>query len=408
MRTLATRLGTSPATVGSAYRILRERGLALGEGRRGTRVAARPALRVPAAPPPAPAGRRDLAHGLPDPALLPALGPALARVDLERTLSVRESDVNDPRLLDLARAAFAADGVPGDALTVLGGALDGIQRVLGAQLAPGDRVAVEDPAYPPLRDLLRLLRLVEVPVAVDDRGLRPEALRRALQSGVRGLVIVPRAQNPLGAAVDGERAAALRAQLAGHPELLIVEDDHAGLVAGAPYVSHVDAGRRRWAVIRSASKMLHPDLRLALVAGDADTIARVEGRHALGSRWVSRLLQATAFELLSDRRFAATALRACDAYAARRAALLQALARHGVAAHGRSGMNVWVPVPEEAAVVRALADDGWRVAAGERFRVRSAPAVRITTSTLPEDEAPEVAQALADALADSGPARRRY
>src|SRR5215468_2624479 len=79
VRALAQALGTSPATVNSAYRMLRERGLVLADGRRGTRVAPRPALRVP--PPawgpgmyrsPAP-GFRDLSVGLPDLSLVPPL-----------------------------------------------------------------------------------------------------------------------------------------------------------------------------------------------------------------------------------------------------------------------------------------------------------------------------------------------
>src|SRR5437764_11330194 len=75
VRELAQRLGTSPATVNSAYRILRDRGLVIADGRRGTRVAPRPPLlaaeRAPhgmLAPSPPP-GVRDLTIGLPDPEL---------------------------------------------------------------------------------------------------------------------------------------------------------------------------------------------------------------------------------------------------------------------------------------------------------------------------------------------------
>jgi hypothetical protein len=71
----------------------------------------------------------------------------------------------------------------------------------------------------------------------------------------------------------------------------------------------------------------------------------------------------------------------------------------GITAHGRSGLNVWIPVREEAAVVTHLAGSGWAVRAGERYRLKSAPAIRVTTSTLLETEAGQFAEDLARLLA---------
>jgi DNA-binding transcriptional MocR family regulator len=402
-------LGTSPATVNAAYRILRERGFVVGQGRRGTRVAPRPALRAPGragSPPPVPA-RADLSIGLADPALLPPIGPALARIDINAKLGVSRLEAADPDLLGAARLGFEADGVASDGLAVVSGAMDGVERVLGAHLRPGDRVILEDPCYPPIRDVLLALGLVPVPVAVDDTGMIPDPFGAALDRGVQAVVTVPRAQNPLGAAVDDRRAGELRALLASHRDVLIVEDDHASLVAGAAFRSLAGSSWPRWAVIRALSKMLHPDLRVALVTGDPTTIARVEGRQALGPRWVSHILQATAAELLRDPGFDGTVTRAREAYAARRGALIGALAEHDVPAHGRSGLNVWVPVREEAPVARALLDAGWLVTAGEQFRFASGPGIRVTTATLDEADAPDVAAVIA-AVEQAGRPRRAY
>jgi len=400
VRALARGLGISPTTVAAAYRALRARGLVHAQGRRGTRVSPRPPLPIrPLAP--APAHLRDLSRGNPDPALLPSLRAALAR--LPRRPGLYGEPANRPELLALAARQLARDGVPHGSLAVVGGALDGIERVLQAHLRPGDRVALEDPGYVAVFDLVAALGLVAQPVAVDDDGPRAEDLTRALRAGVEAFIVTPRAQNPTGAAVDPSRARQLRAVLARHPEVLVIEDDHAGPVAGAPAVS-LCAGRERWALLRSVSKWLGPDLRLAILAGDPTTVARVEGRQSVGTGWVSHLLQDLVLALWSDAATTALLRRAAEAYAVRRTALVRALAAHGIGAHGGSGMNVWIPVPEEAPVVAALAEDGWAVRAGERYRLRSGPAVRVTTATLAPRDAGRLAAALARSLR---PERRR-
>lgn len=392
VRSLAETLGVSAATVGAAYRTLRVRGLVAGDGRRGTRVVLRPPVLVRR--PPAVATRsRDLAEGNPDPSLLPDLGAFLRRA---RARSGLYGEVNPlPALRRLAERQLERDGIPAVALTIVGGAMDGVERVLQAHLRPGDRVAVEDPGYAGVLDLVGALGLVPQPVALDDYGARPDSLAAALASGARAVILTPRAQNPTGAAFDDDRARALRAVVERHREVLLVEDDHAGPVAGTPALTLVGPRLTRWAVVRSVSKSLGPDLRVAVLAGDATTVARVEGRQALGAGWVSHILQGVVAGLWSapgtERRLRAAAA----TYTRRRRALVEALGRQGLQAYGRSGLNVWLPVREEAATIAGMAAAGWAVRAGEPYRIQSPPAVRITVSTLTEEEAPGVAAALA-------------
>lgn len=402
VRELARRLRVSPTTVAAAYRDLQLRGLVTASGRRGTRVAARPPLLQPALTV-VPPGVRDLSDGNPDAELLPDLARALETLRPLQHLYGEPS--HNQVLLELAAAELAADGVPPDSLLVVGGALDGIERTLVARLKPGDRVAVEDPGYPPIHDLLLTLGLVPEPLPIDDRGYRPEALERALRRPLAAVISTPRAQNPTGAAMDEQRARELRHLLAGRPGVLVVEEDHAGPVAGAALASLCTSPPERWAFVRSVTKSLGPDLRLAVLAGDRQTISGVEARQQLGTGWVSHLLQELVVKLWTDPEVGGLLRRAAEAYAERRAALIWALAELGVAAQGRSGFNVWIPVPDEQVAVSRLLDAGWAVAAGERFRHLSPPAIRVSVGTLVPAEAARLARALAQA--GERPARTR-
>ena len=297
------------------------------------------------------------------------------------------------------------DRIPADALAVTGGALDGIERALQAHLRPGDRIAIEDPGYPGVIDLVAALGLVPEPMAMDDAGVLPDALAGALRRRAAACIFTPRAQNPSGAAFDAARAAALRRVLKKYPDVLVIEDDHAGPIAGTPAFSVCERSRARWVVVRSVSKSLGPDLRLAVLSGDPTTIARIEGRQLIGTGWVSHVLQRVVATLWADRATATRIRHAAATYAARRDGLVDALARHGVTAHGRSGLNVWVPVPEELPVVRSLLDAGFAVNGGERYRIASGPAIRITITTLAADEVEPLAAAVASSLA---PAKRTH
>jgi DNA-binding transcriptional MocR family regulator len=392
VRDLARRLRISPTTVAAAYQRLRLRGVIAGRGRQGTRVAHRPPLPT-VSPAVAPAGLRNLADGNPDPRLMPPLPP----LDRRAATRLYGEALQLPELADEAQRQFRADGIDGS-LAIVSGGLDGIERVLAAHLAPGDRVAVEDPGFTGVLDLVSALGLVAVAVRVDDEGFVPDELARVLRDGVRAAIVTPRAQNPTGAALERGRAQELGAILDRHPRVLVVEDDHAGPVAGAPPLSLCPRAEC-WSVVRSVSKSLGPDLRLATIAGDAATIARVEGRQRLGTGWVSHLLQRLVAALWADRRVTDRFPAVAATYAARRAALVESLAAHGIAAHGKTGLNVWVPVHAEAAVVAALAERGWAVRAGEPYRHASPPAIRVTIATLEPTEARRFARDLANVLA---------
>jgi DNA-binding transcriptional MocR family regulator len=397
IRELAGQLGVNANTVAAAYRLLRERGAVETAGRRGTRVRDRPAttprsLRGIVVPP----GVRDLSTGNPDPALLPIGAAQLPRSRRPAPVLYGEPAVSH-ELAEHARASLTADGVSAEHLAVTAGALDGIERVLTAHLRPGDLVAVEDPGWANLLDLLAALGFSVEPVRVDDDGPLAADVARALRRGARAVLVTTRAQNPTGAAVSSARAIELRQLLADHADVLLIEDDHCAGIAGAPL--HTLAGTtQHWAFVRSAAKAYGPDLRLALLAGDRRTVERVHGRLRLGPGWVSHLLQDLAVSLWRDE--AATRLvdKAEAGYTRNRSLLCAALADRGVTSHGRSGLNVWIPVPDETVAITRLLSAGWAAAPGTRFRIGTPPGMRITVANVVAGEIDPLADAVAEAV----------
>ncbi|WP_236242586.1 aminotransferase class I/II-fold pyridoxal phosphate-dependent enzyme [Streptomyces sp. CC228A] len=407
VRRLAEELGVSPGTVATAYKELRQRGVVVTRGRGGTVVAAAPPVASvgPAPtrrPPRVPDGLRDLAAGHPDPAFLPDLLPP---APLSPGARSHRSAPRLPHLEDTVRDWLAADDVPGRHVTFAHGALDLVARLLTTELRPGDAVAMEDPGYHHLLDLVQALGLRTLAVAVDDEGIRPAALDDALRAGARAVVCSPRAQNPYGGHFTRRRRDDLAAVLRTRPGVLVVENDSAAEIAGAPLhsLAAADAPPARWAHVRTVSKYLGTDLRWAAAACDPMTLARHDGLLLLTSGWVSHLLQETVHALLTAPATRDRVRQARDAYAQRRTALREELAARGIPAHGRSGMNVWVPVRDESAVVNGLRTRGWWVAAGARFRIAAPPGVRITTAALRADEAARLAEDFAAVLGSPRP-----
>lgn len=390
MRALADRLGVNRNTVAAAYQRLVQSGLAVADGRRGTRVAPRQADGAPA---PGMIGGRDLASGNPDPRLLPdlrAIWPAIA----EAPPAIYGDPVVWPALGDWATAAFARDGLAGDML-VTSGAVDAMSLCLQSRLKPGDAVALEEPCFLSALRLVRLLGLRPVPVAIDDQGITPSGLAEALRQQPRALIVTPRAHSPTGACLSPARAAELQPLIAAAPDLAVIEDDHFSLLSSAPAVSLAPSAGR-WAVIRSLSKFLGPDLRLACVLADRATATAMADRQGATSRWASRWLQAAAATALLAPDMPARLAVAGAAYAERRLALIRALADRGIAAMGAEGINVWIPLGHDDAVAAALARQGWSVLSGAPFRIAGAGGIRVTISDL----APADAQAFAADLGD--------
>ena len=395
VRAFAGELGVSPNTVAAAYKQLRDRALVIGRGRQGTVVApqTRPTLSQISS---VSAELVDALRGSPDPALLPSLGPSLAIAAAGPDVRYGDKLVEDS-FAEAARAMFIADKINAENLTVTSGAMDAIEKILGANdLRAGDRVGVEDPGHIPVHQLVRSAGLQPVPLAIDQAGIIPESLSNALSQKLAALIVTPRAHNPTGAALTKSRAAELSKLLSSQPNTLLVQDDHAGPISGSDWVSLTPPGERH-AIIRSLGKSLGPDLRISVATGDAITIDRVSIAVSNGPGWVSHLLQRAAAHLLTDKTAQELVANASRSYASRRNRLINALAERGIESSGPSGINVCIPTTDEQALVEACRLAGFAVRAAGPYRIQSAPAVRITISNLSNEQIDTIAAAISAA-----------
>ncbi|MGZ0067878.1 aminotransferase class I/II-fold pyridoxal phosphate-dependent enzyme [Microbacterium arborescens] len=405
VRALAEQLGVNRNTVVAAYRLLAQAGVVVARGRGGTRIAE--VSPVAAEGVAADTVLRDVGSGNPDPALIPDPSGVLARVAGRPVLY--GEPVIDAGLADWATRWFAADSAEeADVhLTVTGGAVDAVERLLAQALTRDDAVALEDPCFLASIHTVRLAGYRAVPVPVDGEGMTVGGLRAALDAGARAVVITPRAQNPTGSSLSAERDAALREVLADHPYVLVIEDDHFSLLSTQPYRSVIGENHERWARVRSVSKFLGPDMCLAVTASDPTTAERLALRLGSGTTWVSHLLQRLTHALLSDDTAARTIAAARAHYADRNAAFAAELTRAGLPCAPGDGLSLWVEVPGTArSVADALMRRGWLARTGDEFRLADdAPSrhLRLTVHDLNDADAALLAR---DLVASALPSRK--
>ena len=403
VRTLAERLTVNRNTVVSAYRQLVQAGIAQTHGRGGTRIVDH--TRTPQEGFAADSVLRDVGTGNPDPRLIPDPAAALTAV-VGRPVLYGEP-VIDEALEEWARDWTSRDLPAHDLrLTVTSGAVDAVERLLAQALTRDDAVALEDPCWLAGIQTARLGGYRTIPIPVDEHGMTVEGLQEAMDAGARAVICTPRAQNPTGASLSTERAAALRDVLRAHPYALVIEDDHFSLLSQQRFHSIVPPDHRRFALVRSVSKFLGPDMCLAVVASDPTTAERLSLRLSPGTTWVSHLLQRLAAALLADPDVRAQIDAAGRHYAQRNAAFLDRLAAHGhdapaPVAASSDGLNVWIRTPAPARDVgEQLMRRGWLARLGDDFALTDAAShhLRLTVHDLDDADADQLAADLSAAV----------
>lgn len=397
VRELATALNINRNTVAAAYKRLVTSGLAFSQGRNGTVIKAISApVALEGGNPDTPL--TDLSGGNPAPSRLPDLSRYFAKINKHPRLYGDAAVSPD---LKIWASQWMQDAIPGKAeIDITSGAIDAIERLLCAHLLPGDSVVVEDPCFLSSINMLRYAGFTASPVNVDGEGMQPEMLERALQKGARAVILTPRAHNPTGCSLSASRAAQLQEILARYPQTLVIIDDHFALLSACRWYPVIARETTHWAVVRSMSKTLGPDLRLAIVASDPVTSGKLRLRLNSGSQWVSHLLQDLACACLSDKDYQHTLAQTQQFYAARQQKLTAALRHYGIDLPVGDGLNLWLPLESHSQTLAfALAKTGWLVREGEVFGVNTpSHGLRITLSTLADSDINKLAADIHQAL----------
>ncbi len=419
-RELAGLLGLNRTTVSAAYEMLEAGGLIAGQVGRGSFVTAGPAptgainwsslLERSDPGPHAPSGVLDrevisFAMSRPSEALFPlddfraSCEAVLARHDLAEILQLGSPSGYEPLrryLLDDARKQHLAG--PHDDLIVTNGcqqALDLIGRVL---LRPGDIVAIEDPVYTGLKNLLSAMGAQVVGIPVGSDGVDAASLDRVLhRDRARFLVVTPNFQNPTGAtlSIEARRSLLARARAVGMP---VIENDAYGDLRYSaeplPALKQMDDGGGT-VLLRSFSKLSFPGLRVGWAVGPKPLIDRVRHAKEAADLHTDQLSQAVLLEFAASGKLDAHRARVLRAGAERLAATLEALAQFlppGTRwTHPEGGMNIWVRLPEPLDAAELLPrahKEGIAYLPGRYFAVsRQEPgALRLSFAGLPPEQ----------------------
>ena len=394
VRTLAEMLAVSPATVSAAWGQLKRQKVIAGKGRSGVwvcgdNITPRP-VRFEKIGNYGSNIRADLAMASPDPVLLPDLQEAMLQGIQCPQLNSYQREAIAPGLLAAIQPGWP---FPAEAWLATDGGFDAMNCIVQTLFMPGDKVIIEDPTATRLLDMLDNIGAEVIPLACDEQGPLPEALKMLLNKGATAMIYQPGTHSATGHAVSEARSEELARILAGY-NTLIIEDDGIGELAARPVQSLGRYYPARTLHVRSYSKAYGPDLRLAVLSGPQALLKRIQSWRNFGASWTSRILQQAVAWMINDSSTQQQIQRAKEIYRQRRQSLLDALANRGLTLPDRDGLSLYIPVQSEQFAMITLAARGIAVLPGERCRSGNNQFIRVSTARLASNQLDSIADAL--------------
>ncbi|MFJ4086250.1 MocR-like pyridoxine biosynthesis transcription factor PdxR [Pseudomonas psychrophila] len=333
-RALAKELGLARGTIEAAYSLLTSEGYLQARGQAGTIVTPdipiqpTAAIRTPDSSP----SVRHQPETLPFQMGLPALDAfpkkVWAQIGARCVRSTRAQDMANPSAhgLQSLRTAIAtylqvSRGIacsPAQ-IFITAGYRDTLSLIAHALLKAGDRVLIEDPGYPPTRQLLEHLHIQTVALPVDHDGLQlPAQGSDALQA--QAAVVTPAHQSPLCVSLSLPRRLELLGW-ASRQQAWIIEDDYDGeyryVSRPLPALKSLDRDGR---VLYSGtfSKVLFPGLRLAYAVVPQEQVERFQQASQTFRSSCPELTQAIVATFMTEGHFARHIQRMRKLYSERR------------------------------------------------------------------------------------------
>ena len=241
---------------------------------------------------------------------------------------------------------------PTDDLMITSGcqqALDLVRRVL---VQPADKVMVEEPVYPGLKNLFLESGAELTGVQVNANGVDVAQIERATaKTRFKALVVTPNFQNPTGATLGREDRESIM-RLAHNAGTVLIENDIYGPLRyegeALPTIKQLDETGDS-ILLRSFSKISFPGLRVGWAIGPRAFIARMMEAKQLSDLHSDQLSQATLLHFARSGSLQAHHARILQAGAERLRAAVAACGRYlpggSRFTRPRGGMNLWVRLP---------------------------------------------------------------
>ncbi len=404
-RSFAYERGIAVSTASRVYGELYRRGLVVGEVGRGTFIAGNALLAETRRPDPPslssePAGRIDLEVNFP---MLADQGEAIARS--LQPLMTGEGLTDALRAAPFAgTAAVRAAASRGlsrggwtpspDSFLFTGAGRQAIGAALSALVPIGGRIGVEAVTYPQIKSLAVRLGATLVPLAMDEEGVRPDAIAKAHRdSPLQALYIQPALHNPLGTTFSPARREAI-AELAERLDLTLIEDWIYGFLCDDPPLAALIPHRS--IVVDSLSKRIAPGLGLGFLNAPAHLHEALKAGIRAGGWSATGLGLAAGQRLFEDGTAAALALRKREDAVRRQSLAARCFKSFDLAADPRA-YHLWLTLPDRwrsEAFAAAASRQGIALSPSSAFTVGQGHAPNAVRLALASPSLPQLERAL--------------